>query len=437
MTDPEKEIEELLAAPDAVKKNATELRKFHARKAAQRQEEERILASKSGEIPSLEDLLADIVRTAGDRLTNPMGYRLKQIGERRYKQFGHYPIEFLHKRCGQFSHALEMVELRDQPGTRLKKFARAAASRRAHSNRYLERYIKPYVIDDALTKRTLTGEVCILSIADTHATYLHPFVWQAFLRAIKDLQLGSDDIVLLNGDTLEGSEISRFPKVPGQTIELQVELDNQWHMCKQIRETGFDGHLIINPGNHGLDRWANYLTQVAPALANLRTLRIDQLMGLEEFNVTLAQGGSHMSPAGEEDDKSGLLLFDFYRVHHGVRLGQNPAMMELKDAGRSGQSAHVHRAAVAYGTTERDMVLCWMVLPMGCTPLAGRSYMKGTNYGWQMGFGVCFLGPNESVHQHPCVLSNGRIHVEGYVYEDQGLELPDPTTLWLPDLPIL
>lgn len=436
MSDEEKKVEELLAAPDSTKKNQTELRKYHARKARERQEAERLKASKSGEIPSLEDILEDIVVTAGNSLTNPLGWRLKQTSERRHRQYGNYPIEFVIERCGTFAHALEICNLRDQPGTRLKKSARAEASRRAHANRYLERFVKPYVIGEQLTKRELSGEVCILSISDTHATYLHPFVWQAFLRAIKDLQLGSDDIVLLNGDTLEGSEISRFPKVPGMTIPFQVELDNQWHMCKQIRDTGFAGHLIVNPGNHGLDRWARYLTQIAPELANLRTLRIDQLMGLQEFNVTLAQGGSHMSPVGEEDDKAGLLLFDFYRIHHGTRLGMNPAMGELRDAGRSGQSGHVHRAGLAFGTSERDQALSWMATPMGCTPLAGRTYMKGTNYGWQMGFGVCFLS-GSGVHQYPVVVDGNRCHIEGFIYEDTGLALPDPTTLWLPELPTL
>jgi hypothetical protein len=181
-----------------------------------------------------------------------------------------------------------------------------------------------------------------------------------------------------------------------------------------------------------------YLTQVAPGVASLRSLRFDKLAELDELNVTLAQGGTIASPEGTEDDRMGLLLYGFYRVHHGTLLGMNPAISELKAAGRSGTSGHAHRAVLAYGTNEALQGMSWMSTPAGCTERAARAYIKGVNTGWQKGFGLAYLFPDGKVHQYPVVTDQDRATVEGYIYERKpGLKDPDPSKLWLPDLPAL
>lgn len=435
MTDtPEDKVDDLLAAPDSLKKNAKELRLYLARKA----EEAREQFAQQGKSCSLEELLDDILTCAQDKRTNPLGWKLKQISPRRYRTYGHFPMSQVFEHCGTFQHAKEMLGLVDEPGTRLLKATRANASRVAHRERYLDRYVRPYVVGyDHQVRRQLEGETIVLSISDTHATYLNPFTWQCFIRAIKDLQLGDEDIVLFNGDTLEGSAISRHPKIPGGVIPLQVELDFQREMCRQVRDAGFTGHLILNPGNHGLDRWANFFTQTdAKLIADVRSLRVDNLFELDELNVLLAQGGSHMSPAGTEAHKAGILLYDFYYAYHGTRLGQNPAAMELRDSGYSGQSGHVHRAALAFGTTARNRGMSWMTTPMGCTSMAGAAYMRGTTDGWQGGFGVAFLSEGEQVRQYPVLTDNGYCHIEGFVYRDLDPAggYPDPMINWLPEL---
>lgn len=436
---PEDIVDRLLSAPDSVAKSKSELAKFLKRKAGEAQEAERLLASKSQEWPSIEDIIADIHKTAADPDSNPLGHTTKSISGPRYKQFGRYPIEAIQKRFGTWQHAMEVAGLRDTPATKKTLAATAAQSRSAHALRYYERHIKPYAVDrDLLDVRLLVDQRIVLSISDTHSTFLDPFTWQCFLAAIRDLQMGEDDFVLLNGDTLEGGEISTHPKIPNWSVSIQVEFDFQREMVKQIRETGFKGHLIVVGGNHGIDRWARYMSQQAPALSSLRDMRIDKLMGLEEFNVTLAQGGTIMSPEGTEDDAPGLFLFDFYRISHGTKLGQSPALAELLASGRSGQTGHTHRAQVIYGTTEALRGMSHMSTPMGCNNRAGRAYMKGTNFGWQKGFGAAFLSPGEKVHQYPVITDGGLCHIEGFIYEKlPNLLHPDVQTNWLPDLPVL
>ena len=246
------------------------------------------------------------------------------------------------------------------------------------------------------------------------------------------------DVVYLNGDMLEAMEISRHPKIPGWTVPLQLEFDFVREMFTQIRRAGHNGDLIWGGGNHGIDRLAMYLTQVAKELAGLRTLRFDVLAGLNDLDVQLAQGGTIASPYGTENDKRGMLLYGFYRIHHGTLLGQNPAGSELKAAGRSGQSGHAHRAGLAFGTTEASDALCWMTTPCACTEHAARAYIKGVNTGWQKGFGIAFLFPDQTVHQYPVITDGGRATFEGYTFEaDPGIKDPDPSTLWLKDLPEL
>lgn len=423
--------EELLAAPKQ-SLSPSERLKYAQRKARASAEAARILAGKRRTAPSIEDMLADIVRVADDKETNPF-WKHRAISRRSYELFGHFPVAFIDQEFGQFEHAKQVAGLTDQPGTRLWRGKRAGKSRRDHAARYAERHVAPYVAK-AEEFRELRSDYLLLSISDTHSQFLDPFVWRAFLQSIKDLR---PDGVLLNGDTLEGAEVSRHPKIPGWTESLQSELDFKREMFRQIREI-HSGDLFDTGGNHDLaDRLSMYLTQVAPALAGLRTLRVDQLMGLEEHRVKLFHGGTLLSPKGTEDAKPGFLLFDFYRVHHGTLLGGDPAAKELKAAGRSGQSGHVHRASLAYGTTERDEALSWMTTPMGARHEVGRSYIKGTNTGWQRGFGVARLFPDKTVQQYPAVVQVGkveRISVEGFTYE-RGRDCKDPAPhgQWLAD----
>ena len=427
---PEDVLDEFLAAPDQVLKNETELKKAQLRKAHEKARAKQLASRKSTEAPSDEDLLADVIRVAEDPLLNPW-HKYRCISAKRYELWGHYDIRWVYKSYGQFHHFLEVAGLRDRPGTRLWKAKRASESRREHAARYLERYVHPYVDHDT-ESRALTDGYRLLSISDGHSQMLCPFVWLAFLSAIRDLK---PDGVLLNGDMLDCPSISRHPKVPRWTVDLQSELDFHREMIRQIRQV-HDGDLFHTGGNHDLvDRLAHHLTQNDPWLEGLRCLRVDELMGLKEFGVQLFHGGSIVSPVGTEHAKRGYLMFGFYRVRHGSRLGQKPAADELRDAGRSGQSGHVHRASLAYGTTERDESLSWMTTPMAARHEIGR-YLVNDNTGWQRGFGYVELFPDGSVHQYPVVVQPGeRICVEGYRYtRPSDLNDPPGTGLWLKDM---
>lgn len=419
-------VEQFLAAPDSIRESKSERAKAILRKAQDEARERQLAATKLKASPTMEDLLADIVRVAEDRNTNPW-WRWRICSRKRYILFGHYPILFVDREFGQWHRALEVAGLRDESGTRDWRSARAAESRREHTARYIARYVRPYVAGADLRSPT-RGQQLILSISDSHSTFMDPFTLRAFLAACRDLR---PDVVYLNGDILEGSEISRHPQIPGWTLPLQLEFDFARALLERIRRAAPDSEIILGGGNHDVDRIASYLTHSARALANLRTMRFDRLLELEGLNVRLACGGTIGSPLAQEDEPRGMLLFGSYRVFHGEALGRTPAVSELESAGRSGQSGHVHRAQLFYGSTEATSSFSWMCTPCSCTDRAARAYISSTSTGWQRGFGVAHLFPDGRVHQYPVVTDGGRATVEGYTYVESKKETPNPKENWL------
>lgn len=429
MTDDQspKDLNDFLSAPDSVRKNKAELKKYLDRKMEQAAEEEREKNSKLPGDPSIEDMLKDLRQVAADPQKNPF-WADKTLSRKRYKRFGSWYISAIEKQFGQFNHALEVAGLRDQPGTRTAKAVRAAQSRKEHAGRYQERYMHPYLID--IEHREATGVECWITISDTHALFLDPFTWHCFLKTIQRLQ---PDGVYLNGDVFEGSAISAHPKIPSWHVGMDLERNFIKEMFRQIRLI-YDGELIWGAGNHGLDRWAMYLSQVAKDIADLPELRFDRMFGMDEFGVQLVQGGTWASPEGTEDHLPGTLLHGDYLFIHGTALGQTPSLTELRSHGYNGQSGHVHRASLIYATEERGGSRSWMSTPMGCVPRAGRAYLfKKRNTGWQTGYGIMFYHPGGRVHQYPVVTSDGVAFCEGMVFENPGIPEPDPQKLWLPD----
>jgi len=416
---------EFLSAPKEVTSSESELRKLYQRKAQEEARVAREAALKSTEDPSLEDLVADIIRVAEDEEANPFA-KFRSVSQRRYELYGHYHVRHVFEQFGTFHRAKQVAGLEETEGTRVKKRARAEQDRREHAARYAEECIWPHVAkreDTALRESKI-----MLSISDTHSTFLCPFTWHCFLRAIEHVE---PDIVFLNGDILEGAEISSHVKIPGWTVPLQLEFDFARAMFEKVREVAPDADVYWGAGNHGLDRIARYLSTQAPALASLRSMRFDELAGVDDLGVMLVQGGSIASPAEQEDSLPGLVLHGSYTVTHGTSVAKNAASVELDSAGMSGQSGHTHRPAVAFATTERGGPMSWMSTPMGCTDRAGKAYIKRRNTGWQSGFGFAALHPGGGVQQYPVITSHGRCFVEGMEITREDWSEPPVKLNWL------
>lgn len=381
---PEEEVERFLSAPKEVVENPREAAKLADRKARDVARKARERAGKRKTRPSLEDLLADVVRVAEDEETNPY-YEFRSISKRRYELYGHYPIEFVLEH-GRFEHVKAMAELSDSVGDRMLINARTKKSLREHDGRYIQRYIQPHINKFPELQRATAKARMGVFISDTHSLFMDPFYWESFLAFCEDTQ---PDMIGMVADHIDGSEISGHDHVPGHTTPFQMELNMQKAMVKEMRERlGYKVRIVLVGDNHFFDRITRYLTQVARALAGLDSMKIDKLMGLDEFEIELAMGGSFVSPEGQEDLRPFIRLWDRFNMTHGTKLGPYPANGELMSWGTSGVSGHVHRDQILRGNVAALRDEQWMCLGSGVIDEVAKYYVKGAGPSWSRAWGV-------------------------------------------------
>lgn len=417
--------EKFLAAPQEVVANPREAAKLVARKAQDEARRAREDAEKSRTRPSIEDILGDVVRVAEDERTNPF-HKFRSISRRRYELYGHYPIEFVLEH-GRFEHVKQMAGLVPARGDLQLLTARTERSRGAHAGRYVQRWLSPHVDKFPELSRQASGSRLALAIGDTHSLFMDPATWLSALAFAEDAQ---PDAVLWVGDHVDGSEISRHPKIPGFTTPLQTELDCQRAMMREMRSVCPRARFVLVPDNHFWDRMVSYLTQVAPALANLRDLRIDKLMDLEGLEVELAPSGSFLAPG--ENRRPALRLWNRMLVTHGTKLGPHPAHLELRAWGESGLSGHVHRHQLAMGDTFATRDEQWMCLPGGICDHGARHYVKGPNPAWSRGWGIAEVN-GRALQLTPVPIQEGVALAHGWAYRvptglPDGLE--ETRTFW-------
>lgn len=409
---PEAAVEQFISAPESVTKNPREAAKLLERKARDEARKKRERAGKLKTKPTLEDILADVVRVAEDEATNPR-HEFRSISPRRYELYGHYPIEFVLE-YGHFETVKQMAELTFSVGDRMLLRARSQKTLRDHDGRYIERYIQPHLNKfPELQRATATSKMGVF-ISDTHSFFCDPFYWESFLAFCEDSR---PELIGLVADHLDGSEISGHVHVPGHTCPLQLELDLLFAQIKEIRERlGYDVRIVLVGDNHFFDRLVRYLSQVARALANLRTLRIDKLMGLDELDIELAMGGAFISPEGQEDKRPFIRLWDRFNMTHGTKLGPYPAAGELRSWGTSGVSGHVHKDMIVPGGIPAQRFEKWMSLGSGVIDEVAKYYVKGPGTSWTRAWGIVEMC-NGKLQMTSVDVSNGVAMAHGWAYK--------------------
>ena len=408
---PEEAVEQFISAPEEVVKNPREAAKLKDRKERDRARKARERARKRKGKPTLEDILSDVVRVAEDEDHNPY-HEFRSISRRRYEIYGDWPIEDV-LAYGRFQTIKQMAELVPSVGDQALLRARTAKTLSEHDGRYIRRYIQPHIEKfPELQRATMQARMGVF-ISDTHSMFCDPFYWESFLAFIDDAQ---PDMVGLVADHVDGSEISSHPHVPGFTMNLQLELDFFKAQITEIRDHGYTGRIVLVGDNHFFDRLTRYLTQVSRALAGLRTLRIDKLMGLDELDVELAMGGSFVSPEGQEDQRPFIRLWDRFNMTHGTKLGKFPANGELMSWGTSGVSGHVHRDQIVRGNVASLRDEQWMCLGSGVIDEVAKYYVRGAGPSWSRAWGIIEMMGGH-LQMTSVDVSNRVAMVHGWYYE--------------------
>lgn len=413
-SDGEDKVDRFLAAPEEVVGNKRELKKLQQRKAQDEARLQRERAYKSDTKPSLEDILADVVRVAEDEQTNPW-HEFRAISKRRYELYGHYNIEELLK-YGYFEHIKTMAGLAPGEGDRMLLRARTAKSKDEHDRRYMERYVLPHVDKFPEITRATNKAVMAVWISDTHSMFMDPFTWLAFLAFIEDAQ---PDVIVWGGDHVDGSEISSHPKVPGHTLPLQVELDCLRAMWVEARERCPRARFVWIESNHFMPRLVRYLTQHASALSGMRALRMDNILDFDGIGVEIVQPGTFLSPKGQEDMRPSIMLWNRLRCTHGTIVSKTQALAELLHWGSDGWSGHCHRDQMAIGSAAGLRRLRWLSCPGGTIDEVGKYYVQGNYPAWSRGFAVAEM-MGKGLQLTPAITTDGVCMVNGFYYEQKG-----------------
>lgn len=409
----EKAVDRFLAAPDEVVKDSREAAKLRDRKARDEARLKRERASKKKERPTLEDILADVVRVAEDEATNPW-HEFRSISKRRYELYGHYPIEFVLKH-GYFEHVKTMAGLADGEGDRMLLRARTHKSKRDHDERYFSRYIRPHIGKfPELTRETSKSQLAVW-ISDTHSMFMDPFTWVTFLAFIEDAQ---PDVVVWGGDHVDGSEISSHPQIPGHTLPFQVELDCLNAMWVEARARCPKARFIWLESNHFMPRFVRFLTQHAKTLGSMRTLRMDKILDFDGLDIEIVQPGTFLSPRGQEDRRPMLPLWGELACTHGTIVSKHQAMGELLHWGMSGWSGHCHRDQMEIGPAAGLRKFRWLSCPGATIDEAAKYYVKGNVPAWSRGFAIAEK-MGKGLQLTPAITTDGVCMVNGFYYESK------------------
>lgn len=166
---------------------------------------------------------------------------------------------------------------------------------------------------------------------DFHFPFEHKAGVANWLDLCEDLQ---PDVTVFNGDVLDCTSISSFPKPPG-TPSLQREIDASRAFLEDWRERCPCGEGIFTEGNHE-ERIIRLVTN-NPGLYDLKALRLPELLGLDELNISWAD---YMDPVQVENLT--VIHGDVVRKHAAYT-----AKATLLDGGyKHVMVGHVHRFGV-------------------------------------------------------------------------------------------
>jgi predicted phosphodiesterase len=218
-------------------------------------------------------------------------------------------------------------------------------------------------------KATSRAWEIVVFISDIHAPHHNAAQFMAFIDLIHDIQ---PDVIVINGDTNDFFQLSRFNKSHEREDSLQEELDIGVDLRRAIRLACPNAVIRETLGNH-CERILTYVQINAKALSSLRALSPEYLFGLKDLEI-------------EHYGREGFLLRPEFVVEHGHVTRKDAgasAKTRLNDTMISGIMGHCHRLAGFHRSGYRK--LSWY--EQGCMCLPEADYVVGeTN--WQPGFAV-------------------------------------------------
>lgn len=220
------------------------------------------------------------------------------------------------------------------------------------------------------------AETIYAVIGDVHLRYVDPAAYDLMLAVLEFVR---PHAVILNGDIIDCTGLSKYSKDPDDVDVLQEELHAWERFVRAVKRTvGEDKPISYTMGNHEA-RLERYLMDNAPALRSLEALSLPSLMRFDEYGVKF-----------QRDEI--VLAENNLVVHHGTKVrgwsGMSAkAELEKRRFQVSSLSGHTHRMGVVYTSLpySNRVVGAW---EGGTLHRLDADYIPGGNPDWQQGMTV-------------------------------------------------
>lgn len=245
---------------------------------------------------------------------------------------------------------------------------------------------KPFVVPVAKEDETMI-------LSDIHLPYHDPVALKA---AIKEGKRRGISRILLNGDTLDFYQLSRFGKDP-RLRSFASEIEMAKTFLESLREQFPNAEIIWKHGNHE-ERFEHYLQNNAKELIGVDEFRFEVLMGFFDLGVKFVT------------DKRPIQLGKNNILHghehaQGMIPSVNPARGLFLKAKTNAACGHHHQVSDhSEPNLKGEVIACWST---GCLCDLHPAYMPINK--WSHGFAFQRTAPDGSFEFENRRIINGRL----------------------------
>jgi hypothetical protein len=242
----------------------------------------------------------------------------------------------------------------------------------------------------------------ILVLSDIQYPYQDPVAIKAVLSLIKHEKPHELWCV---GDELDAPQPSRWNKGMAGEYEntLQDDIDGLHNLMLDFRNAlGWRKPFIVQRSNH-TDRIETYIGKYAPALRNLRSTKVEELIGYDELNIQYLHRFKELLPG--------------WVMAHGdegraVQVPGSTALSLAKKLGKSVVCGHTHKLGLQHETTGlygKNKTL--FGLEVGhLMDIKQASYLTSGIANWQQGVGI-LIEHNRKVTPYAVPIIDGDIRL--------------------------
>jgi predicted phosphodiesterase len=243
----------------------------------------------------------------------------------------------------------------------------------------------------------------ILCGADIHDQLCDPFYRRLFVDTAKRVQPTK---IVLNGDTFEMFEFSRYTKDP-RKLDIVGSIKWVQEFLKDLRESCQEAEIVMVEGNHDL-RVIKFLTEtnpnLMPILADIHGMEFPQLVGIDKYEVNYI--GKASLAVHKESDLKKEIAKNYYLAYDSILFHHFPY---AKNWGYAGVNGHHHKHLVSHHYNALKGPYEWHQLGAGHVRQA--EYCEGEV--WQNGFILCHVDTHKKYNQFEYIDCTGEHCVIG------------------------